>query len=177
MARLGLAAPWVIFYREIEAMFVDDPEVRVIYDEEHNEIKLYVNNGAKADALSTLLPQVKTFGNVELKITVIPANDHVKYFLNEGNIYETAFEGNPALSYIRIVGGIFSNDIVYIVFVNKVVQYYSDDLGDVNGMTSTLYQEIAKDIFGEREGIFFCTDLPATNATLHSLGEPLGEWP
>lgn len=45
--------------------------------------------------------------------------------------------------------------------VNKVVQYFNDDLGDAHGVCSTLYQEIAKDVFGEHEGIFFCTNLPA----------------
>ena len=29
---------------------------------------------------------------------------------------------------------------------------------DINGNCSTLYQEIAKDVFGEDEGICFCTD-------------------
>ena len=62
---------------------------------------------------------------------------------------------------------------VYIVFKNKVVQYFNDDLKDVNGFCSTLYQKIAKDIFAENgcETACYCTDVS------ENLGKPLGEWP
>ena len=66
------------------------------------------------------------------------------------------------------------NPITYVVFVNEVVQYFNDDLGDVYGQCSTLYQEIAKDVFGETEGVFFCTDV---EEPVYALGKPLGEWP
>ena len=48
-----------------------------------------------------------------------------------------------------------------MVFQNKVVQYFSDNMQDINGFTSTLYQEIAKELFGVDGGLYFCTDLPA----------------
>ena len=175
MARIGMSAPWVIFYREIEEMFREDPEVRVVYDEDKNVVTLYVDNAAKAEALTSLLPEVKEFGNVELPIIIKPSN---RLGESKANIYATAFTGNPVLSYIRTIRGIFTNDLTYVVFKNKVVQYYNDDLSDVNGMCSTLYQNIAKDLFGESEGVFFCTDLPANNGVVTpSLGRPLGEWP
>lgn len=175
MAKIGMSAPWVIYYREIEELFREDPEIRVVYNEEDVEIRLYVDNSAKADALQSLLPTVKDFGNVQLKITIIPFN---KLGETRENIYATAFYDNPILSYIRTIRGVFTNNITYVVFINKVVQYFNDDLGDVNGMCSTLYQEIAKDIFGENEGVFFCTDLPDDAwAKTQSLGSPLGEWP
>ena len=168
MARLKLSPPWVILYREIEALFKDDPEVRVIFDEDEIEIKLYVENAEKADALTQLLPAEKEFGNVTAKITVIPANALSSSKLS---LYLAAFKGNPALSYVQTVHGIYTNDINYVVFRNKVVQYWTDNLRDINGLCSTLYQEIAKDVFGESEGIFFCTD------TENNFGKPLGEWP
>ena len=171
MARLKLSSPWVLFYREIEAMFKEDPGVRVIYDEESNIVKLYVDGDEKANALAELLPTEKEFGNVTLRIEVIPSN-----CLGVSAVsFEKAFEGNAALSYIKTVKGIFSNNITYIVFKNKVVQYFDDSLSDVNGLCSTLYQEIAKDIFGCRDGIFFCTDVAV--GEFDSLGKPLGEWP
>lgn len=58
------------------------------------------------------------------------------------------------------VDGIMTNPMTFIVFQNKVVQYWNDDLGDINGNCSTLYQTVAKDVFGDVEGIFFCTDTP-----------------
>ena len=45
MAKLKLSAPWIIFYREIEAMFQGDPEVRVVFDEDNLTVKLYVDDG------------------------------------------------------------------------------------------------------------------------------------
>ena len=173
MAKVGLSAPWINYYREIEAMFKDDPEVKILYDEDANEIRLYVDNTIKADALSELLPVEKTFGAVTIRTTIIPSNTAVSN--SRVNLIEAAFKGNPALSYVQTIHGLFTNDLNYVVFKNKVVQYFNDDLSDVNGFKSTLYQDIAKDIFGEQENVFFCTDVP--NASGVSLGKPLGEWP
>lgn len=176
MARIKLAPPWVIYYNKVEELFKEDPGVRVLYDEEDYTIKLYVEDSAKANALTTLLPGKQTFGNIEQKIEVIPANSVPVNAPR--NIYGAAFDGNKALSYIQEVDGIFKNKITYVVFKNKVVQYYSDDLSDVNGLTSTLYQEIAKEVFGHKDGVFFCTDVPAPESRkTTSFGKPLGEWP
>lgn len=51
-----------------------DPDVKVLYDDDNNEIRLYVSDSDKAKALSELFPVEKTFGEVKLKITIIPAN-------------------------------------------------------------------------------------------------------
>lgn len=174
MAKLKLSSPWEIFYKELHAMFKEDPCVHVVFDEENYEIKLYVNGAAKAEALSQLLVAHKAFGNVTVNVAVIPSNDIP--FTNARpayKLYQMAFEGNRALSYVRTVSGIFANDLCYVVFRNKVVQYFNDDLGDANGLCSTLYQEIAKDVFGNQDGVFFCTDVPEGA----SAGVPLGEWP
>lgn len=165
MARLRKSSPWIIFYRELQELFRYDDEVKVIYDDNPDEalyeVRLYVETTVKADALEKLLPTEKVFGNVTLTIKVIPANT-----LEHTNVplYEAAFEGNEALSYIKTVGGgILSNDITYVVFKNQVVQYFSDDLSDPHGLTSTLYQDIAERVFEQKEGIFFCTDIPEEN--------------
>lgn len=173
MARIKLSAPWVLFYHEVQAFFAGDPEVKVVFNEDEYELKLYVDNPMKADALEKLLPTEKVWGNITLKIMVVPANGTSS---SKGNLIKYALEGNPALSYIQVIKGIFSNDITYVVFINQVVQYFTDDLFDVNGLRSTLYQEIAKDIFGEVSGVYYCTDLPNEERT-GSLGAPLGEWP
>ena len=190
MARLKISAPWVLFYRKIEALFKNDPEVRVIFDDEEScDVKLYVENAGKADALMKLLPTVKDFGNVLLTVTVIPANGTFAPPASDTRmLIGTALAGNGALSYIHSVNGIFTNGITYVVFKNEVVQYFADDLGDVNGLNSTLYQELAKEVFGDIPGVFFCTDVPGEasyrvigdgvyRAPGGSLGRPLGEWP
>ena len=154
---LNLSAPWVTYYRKLEALFGKDPDIRVEYDEDEIEVKMYVENATKADAITQLLPAEKAFGGIVLKITVIPAN---KLTASRADLIATAFEGNPVYSYGVTVDGVSSNPFNYVVFKNEVVQFYNDQLNDVNGNISTLYQDIAKEVLGESEGIYFCTDLP-----------------
>ena len=120
----------------------------------------------KAEALQTLLPFSKAFGNVTVFINIIPCNTGKT--INH-NIFEKAFKGNPAFAYTVDSEKL---PIHYVVFKNKVVQYFNDALNDAHGVRSTLYQEIAKNVFGEVNGTYFCTDLENKE-----LGMPLGEWP
>ena len=41
------------------------------------------------------------------------------------------------------------NSFTYVVFEKEVVQYWNDNLGDINGLRSTLYQDLAKEIFAD----------------------------
>ena len=150
-----LSPPWAIYYRKINALFGEDPEIRIVYDEDTPEIKLYVDSVDKADAMAQLLPVEKEFGNVKLKITVIPPN---KLEADKISVFEKMFKGNPVISFITGIQDIFATPLHYIVFKNKVVQYHNDDLSDFYGNCSTLYQDIAKEIFGNLENIYFCTD-------------------
>lgn len=151
---VNISSPWVTFYREIEALFGSDPEIKIVFDEDKNEIKLYVDNHRKADALTQLLPSKREFGNVTLLIDVVPPNVD-SYDIQ--SLYEAAFENNPAFAYVEHVDGLFTMD--YVVFKNKVVQYFNDDMSDVHGNCSTLYQEIAKNVLETVPGVFFCTDV------------------
>ena len=175
MATLKMVSPWVNLYHEINAFFKKDPNVTVVYDEEETEVKLYVNGSEKAKALTELLPASRKFGNVTLKVTVIPENeDHscayykpaVRYHSNSGyreaaaeEPFTAAFRGNPIFSFANSVN-LQTNRIVYVVFKNEVVQYYNDDLGDYYGQCSTLYQNIADDIFKPIDSVHYCTDKP-----------------
>ena len=164
---MKLVSPWVNFYREIQALFEQDPEVKVVFEEEVPEIKLYVENGRKADALAQLLPTERTLGNVTVKVTVVPANTKKAAI----DLIQEAFFGNPALSYVWSVEstiGVFN----YAVFQNKVVQYFNDNLSDINGNRSTLYETLAKDVFDDDLGLCYCTE-----AADRELTKPLGEWP
>ena len=172
MAKIGLSSPWVIFYNELNALFEEDNHVQVVYNEEENEINLYVEDAAEAAALMELLPTEKQFGAVTLKITIIPANDvNPLKLLAAGDVtemapsqlYKAALKNNDALAYITEVKGIFNNPITYVVFKKEVIQYFNDSLGDANGVCSTLMQEIAKDVFVNQTGIYFCTDVADNN--------------
>lgn len=172
MAMVNLSPPWIIFVNELVQLFKYDPEVHIIYDDDGHEVKVYVDSAAKAAALTELLPVQRNYGNVILTVAVVPANGLA--ISDKANLYQTAFKGNGAFSFVKVVRGIFPNDLTYVVFKNHVVQYFNDDLGDIYGQCSTLYQEIAKNVFDEREGVFFCTDV---EEPVRALGKPLGEWP
>ena len=174
MAVFKLMPPWDEFYNTIRALFDHDHGVRVIYDEEHKDIKLYVEDNDKAIALAKILPTERVFGNTKVKLTIVPANKIKKTANSDDDmkaVFETAFKDNDALSYVHKVEGIMGFDALYVVFVNKVVQYYTDNLGDINGFHSTLYENIAREVFENFSGVFYCTDVPS------NLGVPLGEWP
>ena len=110
----------------------------------------------------TPIPREPVFGYLHKMSIVLPNN------------YPSA-DGNPIFSFCRVVSGIFSHDLVYVVFVNRVVQYFNDDLSDIYGQCSTLYQTIAKDILKPQEGVFYCTDVE--QPVYEDLFSPLGEWP
>ena len=156
MAKISLSPPWIIYYKEVDVFFKKDPEVRVVFDEDNLVIRLYVENGAKATALSKLLPTEKEFGGTVLKIEIIPANTS----LTSNPVFhviQAAFMNNPIVSDIKVIPGIFAYDLNYVLFERTVVQYFTDNLGDYNGYCSTLYENIARDIFEDMSGVFYCT--------------------
>lgn len=152
--KMKLSPPWIEYYRKLEAMFGQDPDIKVEFDEDEMHIKLYVESHEKATALDELLPVQKDFGNVSVFIEVIPANDEPKRI----DYIKRAFEGNPAFSYATTIEGIMSNPISYVVFKPEVIQFWNDNMGDPHGITSTLMADIAKEIIGEDEGVIFSTD-------------------
>ena len=168
MAKLKLVAPWDEYYNEMNAFFAEDPDVTILYDEEEKNIKVLVSDPRKAEALTDLLFCEQDFGGVKLTIEVVPANDisdeikrHFKIARNEENYYteyESALIGNRAFAYTYTVDNVMGFNAIFVVFQKKVIQYYNDNLGDLNGMKSTLAEEIAREIFVPHTGVFFCTD-------------------
>ena len=159
MAKLKLSPPWSIFYDEISAMFECDKEVKVVMDEQNYAIHVFVNNPKKSAAIAKILEQERRFGRVTLKVIVPPPDGTEEEFADDIDVYKAAFENNPRLSYIIPKRCIFDTSF-FVVFKNEVVQYFNDDISDVNGFCSTLAENIARDIFvGDLPN--FCTDLPA----------------
>ena len=155
MENTKLYAPWVIYFNQIEALFEKDPDVDVSFLNDKHEITIAVQGANKADAIKKLLPSEKIFGNVTVKINVIPVEeDDTDRF----TLIKRAFAGNEAVTDI-IEANVFGNDMRYVLFKKEVVQYDSDDISDFHGVCSTLYQDLAKEIIGEDEGIYFCTDV------------------
>lgn len=156
---IKLISPWMEYYHKIQAFFKKDSKVHVILSEDEKTIDLYVEDAAKADALAMMLPNEVKFGNVTVYVCVIPPNGEEAE--STGDMYHDAFGTNEAFSFSRMVSGIMTNDITYVVFKNEVVQYYNDDLGDIYGQRSCLYENLAREIFTDAHGVYFCTDLPS----------------
>lgn len=161
MPKLKLSPPWSIFYDEISAMFKPDPEVKVVMDEDDKKIYVFVNNPRKSAAIAKILEQEKRFGRITLEVQVPPPDGSEDYdFENGVDLYNAAFEGNPRLSFVQPKTSIFDTSF-YVVFRNEVIQYFNDDISDINNQCSTLAECIARDIFVGDEMPNFCTDFPA----------------
>ena len=168
MARINLISPSDEYYNKMAAFFKDDPYTTVLYDESEKHIELLVNEPFKAVALSQLLKTELDFGDAKLLISVVPTNDDAKdaihYFKHMGVDedydvrYMHALNDNDIYSYVRSIKGMKGFDAVYVIFKKKVIQYYNDNLGDLNGVKSTLAEYIARDIFMPHNGVFFNTD-------------------
>lgn len=165
MAKIKLSAPWDTYYEQVKALFGDDPEIHIVFDEEKKDLKLYVDTFTKANALQNLFPIEKEWGGVTMAITVIPPNKESTFKIvrngemTSKEIIEYAFCGNPHFVECIDVDFPLWSGFIYVMFKNEVIQYYTDDLGDLNGMTSTLAQNIAKEIFEPVDGVYYCTEL------------------
>ena len=110
---------------------------------------------------------------MNLYIAVIPSNgwyDDIDV-LPTNEIFDLAFENNPVYAFAKTVGGLWSYHCTYVVFKNRVVQFFNDNLNDIYGNISTLYENIAEDVFAPLNGVAYCTDIE------ERVGKPLGEWP
>ena len=155
-ANLELSSPWVDHFKKLKTLFKYDDEVHVKLDSEegsHVIIKLLVDNARKADALSKIIEPEKTFGNITAFIEVVPANDSETI----EELFTEAFRDNEVFSYAQTVDTVFGI-ANYVVFDDVVAQYFNDNVFDIHGNTSTLYQEIAKDVFREDLCVSYCTD-------------------
>lgn len=172
--RLKMSPPWVTYINEMVALFDGDVEIACNVNNSASKpsITLATYNSDKAAALLKLLPSEKQFGNVTLEINVDCPHIPNKAFPTYKELFETAFYKNPAFAYVVVPEGYFV-PFTYVVFKNCVVQFFNDNLNDPHGVISTLYQDIACDLFRDNcpGGVSFCTDVE------RKLGKPLGEWP
>ena len=151
---VNLSSPWSIYYKQLESLFSHDPDIELAFNDKEYVITMRVKGSAKAEALAQLLPDTKQFGNVTVQINIILDNIGDTRL----DLFARAFDGNPIVSEI-IETNTFGMDAAYVVFEREVVQYFNDDLSDAHGVCSTLYQDIAKEVFGEEAGVFFSTDV------------------
>lgn len=173
--RLKLSPPWITYINKIIALFDGDPQIACNVDtlSAAPSIVLAVSDPDKAAALMKLLPTEKQFGSVTLTIGVDCETVSNLAFPTYKELFETAFDKNPAFAYAVVPDASYFVPFTYVVFKNCVVQFFNDNLNDPHGVVSTLYQEIAAELFEDAcpAGVSYCTDVE------RKLGMPLGEWP
>ncbi len=74
-------------------------------------------------------------------------------------MFKIAFNGNDAVERVQATKIRGLGELTHVVFENRVVQYFNDDISDINGLCSTLYQDIAKRVLKNIDNVFFCTDM------------------
>lgn len=175
--RLKLSPPWITYINKLQALFDGDPQIafNIKQSEAGPCVVIACNNGDKVAALQKLLPSKKDFGNVSLYIGIDGTPSNIA-FPTPKELFETAFAGNPAFAYTvaPTEEGYWFFSMTYVVFKNCVVQFFNDNLNDCHGIVSTLYQDIAEEIFADAglNGVYYNTDVEVGR-----LGKPLGEWP
>ena len=171
--RLKISPPWVTYVNKLQALFDGDPQIAFNINYELMAVTLAGNNGDKNAALLKLLPSEKKFGNVTLSIIIDGPISNIA-FPTKKDLFDTAFSGNPAYAYSVTPGENYWFSVTYVVFKNHVVQFFNDNLNDCHGIISTLYQDIAAEIFEDAglDAVYYNTDVE-----VGKLGMPLGEWP
>jgi len=151
-----LSAPWETYYKKLQALLGEDPEISLKFDKAAGVIKIYVDNAKKADALDRLLIARKVFGNVKINITVIPSNKvyHGEY----EDLYDCAFDGNPVFVGTQYASLPEGGDLSYVIWSREVAQFFNDNLADYQGNQTMLYEQIARDVLKYEPAVYHCTE-------------------
>ena len=168
MAIVNLSAPWVEHYRKLHEMFRMDHQINVVFDAEEMKINVYVDNVAKAEALTDLLIPEVSFGNVTVPVVVIPSNDpkpnlyRLSFRDSNGDLtpegkFRAAFSGNCVIEDITTAVGLGGQQMLFVIFRPIVAQYFNDDIGDFYGLCTTVFEDIARDVFAQQPFVYFST--------------------
>ena len=155
-----LTPPWYIYQKQVKALCEHDPQIIVgeIYQQENGKdyaFDIEVRSHEKFLALDRMLIRFRLFGNVALTINLFDEEN-----ADEGapiDICRALFDGNPIVESIEDIVDLAGTHHGFVVFAPKVVQYYADDLRDINGNETTLAQDIAREMFKDLDGVNYCT--------------------
>ena len=153
---MKLSPPWITYFHKVQALFEKDNSITVDFDESNCCLNIIVKEDIeKGEAIQKLFPSEKVFGNNIMKINVVTIQEPKQ--IPTAQIFANAFKNNPVVEDVINKSDILRNDQTYIMFQNKVVQFFNDDIYDYNGVCTTLYQNIAKDVFKDFADVHYCT--------------------
>lgn len=145
----------------ITAFLGADKCVNAKFDFPKSSLRLYVDDAAKARALATMLHGRFEIGKLHLDVMVYTPNHKkasvIPEFASAADVVKTALKGNPFFKTVVVNedpgAGLCG---AYCVFAKKVLQYANDNLADLHGLTSTLAEVVAREIFAIR-GVLYST--------------------
>lgn len=147
MNNVKLSPPWTTYWRQLEALFSEDPDIEVgqLYDSGDNkEIWIYVSDEKKYRALNNLLPRYHAFGNVKvknvLKFKGAPDQDDLQDL-------KDLFTGNARVAELKEAVDFANVKHLFINFKPEVIQFPNDDTSDYYGLYSGLMEDIAREVF------------------------------
>ena len=162
MMQHTLEAPWYTFGKKLKALFAQDSDIEVSDVYKTNEasdkyvVDVSVLSHEKFVALDRVLVKEKRFGNVTLIISLFDLENDTAHPGIE--IFKAVFKGNPAVAEIISKPDQTGTDWHYVCFKPEVVQFFDDDMTDVNGNFTGLMEDIAKKAFEDNyRGVNFCT--------------------
>lgn len=155
-----LTPPWYIYQKQVKALFEHDPQIIVgeIYQQENGTdyaFDIEVRSHEKYLALDRLLIRFKLFGNIALTINLFDEENADADAAID--VCRTLFNGNPIVESVEDIVDLAGAHHGFVVFAPRVIQYYADDLRDINGNETTLAQDIAREMFKDMDGVNFCT--------------------
>jgi len=158
---MKLSPPWVSYHKMVLALFAEDSEVQIrnIYSDDGKNYTYVVlcNTSEKAVALKTLL-KTGEFGDITVTAIVYGPEENAEVAPSEevnSELIEDAFFNNPI--FVEMVSGGGPFEVFYCVFARRVIQFWSDNLNDLWGNTSTLAENIAREVFVDVGNVMFCT--------------------
>lgn len=156
----GMIAPWYIYQKQVKALFEHDPQIIVgeVYQQENGKdyaFDIEVRSHDKYLALERVLSRFKLFGNVALTVNLFDEENSAGDTVID--VCRVLFDGNPIVESVEDIVDLAGAHHGFVVFRPEVIQFYSDDLRDINGNTTTLAQDIAREVFSDTEGVNFCT--------------------
>lgn len=154
-----LSTPWAEYSRKVTALFDNDPDIIDITmnsdDGKTYDLAIKVSGARKARAIAQILPRDVNFSGVKVITRVLCEEDKNP---DIAQTFRDAFDGNSAVKKIATLNDPAGDPVTYISFAPQVVQFFDDNLGSLYGLKSTIYEDIAKEIFYDIDGVFYCTE-------------------
>ena len=161
MFDLFLSSPWVTYHKMVKALFERDPDITVcdIYEPDDVDadyaFNIEVANHDKSVALDKVMPRIRQYGNVIMRVVV--QDTTVNTTVDPAELFETVFKGNNIVKDIKVVKDQAQCDHYFLRFYPEVIQFFNDDLTDYSGNWSGLAEELAYTVFENAYGMNFCT--------------------